>query len=215
MALATNALTLLATAKSDLGISGSSEDTKVERLINAASAALEAYCSRVFWRSTAVVEKVAGFGGLYLRVSRTPVNSLTAIAFDGSALDITQVTIDDSKVGLLARPGGWEWTAHTAPDTSGGGLPGTERLLYQVTYDGGWYTPKQESEAPNPTRTLPYDVEEACLEFVRELYHLKRRDPTVESERLLSWAATYRTGEDASGIPAGVRTLIDPYRRLT
>ena len=217
--LATNALSTLATVASDLGITtpGTSDDL-LKRLINSASQAIEQYCQRSFYRDTAITEKVAGFGTEMLMVSRTPINALTSVALDGAT--VSDVTIEDANAGLLMLRGGFQHTI----ELMGGRInteaqPDTERKAYTVVYDGGWYTPKQYDDDNDNTRALPYDVEEACIEFVRALYYLKQRDPAVASQKLLSWAGAYQspnytTQGQAAHIPPWVRTMIDSYVRV-
>jgi hypothetical protein len=208
VALTTDALTTVNTVESDLGVSGDSD--RVARLINAASDwVVRTYCNRSFYRNTAVVEPVAGYGNHRLRVARTPVNSITSITYNGGALDLTDVTIDNAEAGLIARPGGWINTAHSASDISGSVLPGTERKLYTVTYDGGYYTPEQVRLDSTKTRELPWDLEGAVIELVKRAYKGKDRDPAIKSEKLLSWGASYV----ASFATKAVTDVLDGYKR--
>jgi hypothetical protein len=58
-------------------------------------------------------------------------------------------------------------------------------------------------------RDLPYDLEQAAVELVASLRRGLGRDPSIKSEKLLSWAATYK--DDPAGIPASIRSKLDPY----
>jgi hypothetical protein len=58
MALASNALTTLATVKDELGISDTSQDDRLGRLINVVSDAIEHYCGRLF-QKTSRIETIA------------------------------------------------------------------------------------------------------------------------------------------------------------
>ncbi len=207
--LATNALTNRADVEADLGITPGSENDKLHRLINAASDFIESNCGRTFYRDTAIVERVAGYGQHHLILDHTPVNSIAGITLDGSSVDLVYVTIDNAKAGLIGRPGGWPTTAHTIRDTSRSLLPGTERLLYSVTYDGGWYTQKQADDNGALTRALPYDIEDACIELVRIAYKAKARDPSIASEKLMSWGVSYLK----AAAPASVMLTLARYRR--
>ena len=60
MALATNALTNVATVEDELGIASGTEDARLQRLINEASAIAESYAGRSFYRNTAISEKISG-----------------------------------------------------------------------------------------------------------------------------------------------------------
>lgn len=155
VALSANALTLLATVKTDLGIAVATYDDQLTRLINAASDAIARYCSRTFQRSTAIVEKSAGYGLHKLRLKRTPINELISVTFDGEAVDSTEYEIGDAEAGLVNNEGGWVWTAHMPRAISDGALSGTEELLYEITYDGGWVTPNQ-SKLMSGTPTLTF-----------------------------------------------------------
>lgn len=208
VALQANALTTLATLKTELGISDNASDDRLKRLINAASDFAEKLCYRQFYRSTAIVEKIPGSSGLCLRVARTPLNSITGIKYDGSSISLTDVTVYDSGAGLIARTGGWEDTALEVSNLARDPLVGTEELRYEVTYDGGWYTPQQEVDVPANVRTLPSDLEESILELLRGWWKLKQRDPTIESERLMSWSASY-----VKTFAPGAMAMLSQYRR--
>jgi hypothetical protein len=216
MALIATSLVNLATVKTDLGISGSSEDTKLERYIHVATDAIEKYCRRTFSRDTAIVEKVAGFGTEKLRVARAPINSITSITYDGTTVDSDDYKIHNANAGLIFRSGGWWWDAHLTPSAARRPLPGSEDKLYTVTYDGGWYTQPQDDADGAVTRNLPYDIEEAAIELVRVIYLSKNRDPSVRSEKLLSWSASYGDSPlvelRKGSMPSPVRRMIDAYR---
>jgi hypothetical protein len=142
--LESNALTTLETVKADLGITVSTYDDRLRRLINAVSDHFENIAGRIFYRDTAIVEAVPGYGYTHLRVKRAPLNSVTSIVYDSSTtVDSGDYSILDAEAGIIEKVNGWSWTAHSVRDVSYGPLPGTERPLYAVTYDGGWYTPEQ------------------------------------------------------------------------
>jgi len=207
--LAQNALTTLDAVKDDLGITDPRCDSRLERAINVASGFIERYTGRIFYRNTAIVEKIAGFGGHALMVNRTPINSIASITFDGITVNAADYSIGDALAGTIHSNGGWSWTAHTARNISSSPIPGTERLLYTVTYDGGWYTPKQQDDTSANTRALPWDLEEVAIELSRLSWHAKSRNPGIASEKLLSWSASYSEGQ----IPSHVKSTLDVYRR--
>jgi len=69
----------------------------------------------------------------------------------------------------------------------------------------------------NYTRDLPYDLEQACIDFVAYKYHNKGKNPAIKSEKLLSWAASYdlQSADDGfADIPATVRSVLDAYRNV-
>ncbi len=219
VSLADNALTTLATLKEDLGISGSSDDDQLNRIINAASDRVETYCQRSFYRVTTETDRVPGYGWTKMYLARTPVNSITSVTYDGDTVDSDNYNLRDADSGLVEKAGGWVWSAHNANDITKGPMPGSERYLYLFTYDGGWYTPKQYDDDNSNTRALPWDIEDACLEICRALWYAKKRgDPSIVSEKLMDWSASYgssaATVDAESGLPVAAVVTLKRYRRI-
>lgn len=220
MALVDNALTTVARLCRELQIAvPTGEDlTDLEQFIAQASDAIEAYCDRRFLKAT-VTEKVRGYGGPTLRLSRYPLVSITSVALSGNAISASSDTwaatpeTDDAEQGVLRHlSSNWEWTADwdagaAAPEQRAG----TERPLYTVVYVGGYVLP-----ASSP-RTLPYQIERACLLTCVDLYHNEGRNQQIVSETVMSASRTYadRTGEPSAGgiIPDNALPLLDKYRR--
>jgi hypothetical protein len=206
MSLNANALTTVAAVQAVTGMSGITTPV-AERLINAASAFLEGPrgIARKLYQDSAIVVKVAGYGDPYLRVSQTPINSVTSITYDGSTVDVSDYEIDDAGEGLIYLSGGATWTAPRASGLiSNLPLAGMERRLYTITYDGGWITPAQGGSA-----TLPADIEEACLQLVVSGYRKDGQDQAIASERIMSTSVTYRP----DSVPQFVTDVTGSYRR--
>ncbi len=191
-------------------------------LINAASSWVINECDRAFHRGD-VTEDIPGYGLASLVVSRTPIVSVTSIAFNGTLLsDISDVVIEDSGLsGKLSRPGGWRWTAQTLPNITETPLPGTEQPMYQVIYRAGYITPWQV-DVTNPSypitavagatvHNLPTDLELAVIAVAQSMVEqLSWGGKNVKSERLMSWSASYNYD---TAIPI-VRDAIAKYRRI-
>lgn len=207
MALNNNALTTVATVKTALGITGSDDDALIERLINAASNAIEQYCNRKFARSS-VTEKVPGYGRTRLVVSRTPIDTgeTITVSYDGDEVDADDYEVENADAGFLYAPGGWLWTAPALPGAVYHPLPGHERKLYEVTYTGGYQLPKDSGS----NTKLPEDIQQACIDLVN---YLKNADPHVASEKLLSYSVSFAGA--AQGIPPRVAMFLGPYVRLS
>lgn len=149
-----NALTSLANLKESAGITASTDDNLLIRLINAASARIERYCSRRFYFG-GLTEGVAGFGATRLRLSLRPVlTTPSTVSIDAGAtfLASSEFGLDDKEAGFVMRfagtgydgPINWPWTAKVRPDITQDIEPGTERDdLIQVTYVGGYLTQPQ------------------------------------------------------------------------
>ncbi len=217
--------TTVAIVQEELGI-GDIDGQYIDRLIQEASSELDQRCSRVFFRSTAFVEKVPGYGTALLRVSgRLPLLSIISIVrLSDSAggtpetIDASLYAIDDPDIGTIRHDTGWDWTARVAGDITRDSLAGTEERLYEVTYDGGYVTRSQDEEGdfPNDERNLPFDVERACIDLVVSRYRQRGRDKSVVSERVMSAATTYTK---ASGrvvgldVPPSVEALVRRWGR--
>lgn len=216
VALTDHALTTLADVKTELGISGSTEDDYISRLINAVSDMIRFYCGRTFYYEEDIEESVAGYGQTRLLVSRTPiVGSISSITYEGTAIDTTIYSVEDADAGIIYCSYGFNWTAQLTGKSIGEATPGTEALSYVVTYDGGYYTPQQYVVDNGTDRSLPYDLEDACIQLVAGRYRAKGRDPRISAEHLKSWGANYGGPEDRShAIPASIRSTLDRYKRL-
>jgi hypothetical protein len=215
-------LTLPATVAEDLGVDAS--DPKLPRLIGAASGAIRTYLNRPQLHfSAAYVERLPGLiKQVRLLLGLTPVVAVASVVLpDGSSLGASDYTLEDTELGALYRSVGWPYTGlvhagllYDAPAV------GTEKKSIVVTYSGGWVTPVQAAGGGSPTRTLPYEIEEACIATVTSLYRGKGRDSAVASEALGDYSVSYRAPNSLIGvgsagiIPDSVLAQLNPYRRL-
>lgn len=219
MALTAHALTTLAAVKTELSISDSGSDDILTELINRASGLIEAHCDRHFEYSAAVAEAAAGFGLTMLQVARTPLLSLTSITYDTATVDSDSYSIHSAGAGTIYREGGWVWTAGSLANIARDPLPGTEQKLYTVTYAGGYVTQPQVDDDGTLTRTLPYDLEQACILAVVQSYRQLGRDRAIKSESLLKYSVSYGSPPPSSivggsGLPPEVEAMLNPYVRI-
>lgn len=213
MALSVHALTTVEQAQYQIGDT-SVPVTVVERLINAASDAIRRYCRRDFARQT-ITERVAGYGTSHLMLSLTPVVEVASIQGPGGVSCTGPFVIEDADAGFVAAAAGSVWTrtgdARTGPL---GMYAGTDvRAEIVVEYTGGYVTPAQvaaaaKADPDNPIeQTLPYDLEQACLELIAAWHHERQRDPGVVSEKLGNAGWSY-------GIPPWMEKLLSPWKRV-
>jgi len=215
VALADNALTTLADLKTQLGISGATEDNELTRIINVASQTLENQIGRKLYYEASISEDLGGYGTPQLALSRTPLVSITSVTFDSTTVPAADYETYSLDAGLIYRPGGWSWTTPTLGNITSDPFPGYERKLYTVVYDGGWVTPQQVG-VPTPVRTLPYDLEEAALRIASGIYRMRGRDPSINSERLMSWNVSYNASAITGvAFDAYVRGVIASYQRVS
>lgn len=185
MALNTNALTTVATIEGDLGIS---DPGTFERLINVVSAFVASYCDREFHFQSGKVENLIGTGGQYLHTALRPIVELTSISFDGDALTVTvppdsddDAEVHNASAGIIYIKSGANHSGQRSGGILSANLPGTERKLYKVTFDGGYVTPPQGG-----TITLPSDLEDAVVMMVAWRHRNAGRDLGIQSEKVLS-----------------------------
>lgn len=222
--MAASDLTLPATVATELGGDVVAGDARLPRLIAAASGAILRHLGRPQLHYTAAFEeRLPGHGRPRLVLGLTPVLEVTSVVIDGVTLAAADYEIEDADAGLLFRLAGWPWTG-----VFRGGLPpqldrdaGSERAAIVATYEGGWVTPAQAtSEAwAGPVRSLPYDLEEACVQTVVGLYRRGGLDPSIASEALGDYSVSFRSPNLAAGaggvIPESALALLAPYRRLS
>ena len=218
MALPTSALTDLATVKDELGITDSSEDTRLERYIQVASDAIVKYCRREFSRVIGIVETHAGADFPRLYLDRLPLVTVTEVQIDGAIIEAGDFDIVDPTTGLLYREAGWPRRAFRAAGVVQQPVNGTDQENIQVTYDGGFITP--EGDPAQGTRNLPLDIEQACIDTVVSIRANRGRDTDITAEKLGDASVSYGGVNTAMGrgsggvIPDGVIGTLKPYRRL-
>jgi len=189
-AATTQDLTIAATVKIELGITGTSEDAKLATWIKQASAMISSYCGRVFGAETVsetfwldrAVEK--------LILERFPVSALASVTEDGVVLTTADYQSDPSN-GMLGRLSSDVLTCWSA-----------RKII--IAYTGGF-------ELLNG---LPHDVERACISLVRQLRSQATRDPLAKRIEIPDvrtvdyWVG--KVGESGS-MPPDVLDLLAPY----
>lgn len=191
------ALTDLASVKLELGVSGSTEDPYLQAQITQASAAIVSWCGRVFARE--VVSEVWRLDAdtQPLSLARYPVVTITSVIEDGTTLAGSDYELD-ADAGMLWRLASDERAAWRARKIT-------------VAYTAGYLLPGQVG------RTLPADVERACILMVAAQYNAQGRDPMLRSDGAQGIGqVSYldpRAGMEA--MPPQAAALLWRYRSLT
>lgn len=190
--LANNALTTLDFAKRYIGYEeGNNErDEFLTFCINSASSMIEQYCNRNFGLRT-YHEIRQGTGSMKLILDHYPIIEVKELLIGGQPVNIERIKVlSDS--GMLYRPDGG-FPAHTITGKFLYPRPDEDGYNIFVKYSAGYVLPKDATE-DNP-RTLPYDLEKACLKMVR----LMNKDKDVaegkslilKREQLGDWMSEY------------------------
>lgn len=210
-------LTLPATVATELGVEAG--DPRLPRLIAAASSAILGATrrSRVHY-DAARVEKCPGHGRPRLVLELTPVLSVGSVVMpDGSALSVGDYSLEEPEAGFLYRAGGWPFTG-----AARAGLPpasdpavGSEAATITVTYAGGWVTPAQAMKNgwAGPARSLPYDLEEACVQLCTNLYRSGGQAQNVASESLGDYSVSYADRARVGALTQSIQDLLTRYVR--
>lgn len=208
--MADSDLTLPATVATELAGGVLATDPRLPRLIAVASEAIARHLDRRLHYGAAISEKVKAFGRPRIVLDVTPIVDITSVTLSDGTV-VTDYSRENDLAGFLYRRSGWVSTG-----LARGGLPpqndlapGTEEASITVVYGGGWVCPAQTG-----TRTLPYDIEEACIQTVAGLYRGNGKDPSVAAESLGDYSVTYR-GEASMGgmLPANVMATLARYAR--
>lgn len=219
MALSSQALTTLAQAKAELGVTVATHDAVIERLIETVSSATADYCERTLFYASGIAEKCPGYGGQLLYVSRTPLVSITSIellpssmsnAGTGTTYSATSYTIRNNNSGIIFRLDGWQWTANYAERLTSAPLrPGSEDYRFLVTYTGGYIT-RGQAAAGVGTMSLPYEIEQAVLWGVANLWRHRGREIHAQAETEDMAAVDWKS----NALPVAATRLLQPYRRV-
>lgn len=213
--LQASALTSLSRVLLELGLTpdNDKQDSKLNAYINSVSAWIATHCGRRFHRQDGIVEKVAGQGGVRIRLSRAPILDVTTVLVGGSEVDDFEVEDEDARVGLLYRESGWPWVTLGAGGLDQGPRPGEEKKNITVTYDGGYVTRAQAAaggDFEDEEVTLPAELEDACVELVIARHRAQGNDPRVISETHENRAYTFTAGP----MPASVQAKLAAYARI-
>lgn len=196
------ALTTLDTAKIELAGLDPLEDAYLTRQINEATDLFNRAINRTLHWRAGYQEKVRATDGVLLVVrGALPIDSITSITHDlntgeqAYTVEATSYAVEDAAAGLIKRTGSYRWISTQTVQQNVVKLQPDDRYLrlYEVTYDGGYVTPQQALDDPGLTRSLPYDIEGAIIDYCRMKIHQRLADPTLRSVTVdrgnLSWVS--------------------------
>lgn len=198
-------LTELSTIKTELGITDTSEDTRLTRLINMADDLVQKVLGRNLFYEAGIVETVSSGGRNLIYVSRLPLASVASITFDGVEEDSDNYSIFSSETGAIINKDGWQNTGEYRSRFDASSNEAREKL-YTVTYTGGYKMPGESG------RDLPYDLEQAAIDIVKAAYHRDAKGEIQKESVPDVYSVEYRNdGERALGLPLSSATILDRY----
>lgn len=202
-------LTILETVKNELNIKDNSQDKKLELLIHQTSGAISTICNRIFAEETVseVFRLHAGRVGRWhswgreelsvetLVLRRRPISSIISVIEDGMQLLTTEYETN-FEAGLLCRLTGSDFRAAWYANK------------ITVSYIAGYVL----------LETLPYDLERACLLWVKANYiQDRRRDLGIRSEEVpgvINQTFFDRNSSNPNSPPPEVMVLLNPYMEI-
>lgn len=143
--MAAGDLTTLASVKTWLGITATTDDVQLARMVTAASDYIKAWLSRDITSTIYTNEKYHGTGNGTLVVRQWPITAIASITVDGSLVDPSLYAFDGRFIYL-----------------NNGYAFNKGRANVVVTYTAG-YT------------TTPPSLEQACIEFIGMKYRERER----------------------------------------
>ena len=196
MANAAVDLTLLATVKEHMNVTGTTFDTILERIITAASLRIANFCDRKFILTT-YTEFQHGRASNTVLLKHFPADKPTELNIDPESVFPVDTVVDtaDFEVmndSLLVMLRGLKFPR------------GTRNI--KIIYTAGYDPPGTAS----PTREMPTDLEYACIQFVEYLFAQK-------DDRSITQTTKGKQGETTTfvtTIPDQVREAIEPYKQL-
>ncbi len=154
-------LAQLATVKSRIGITDSTDDTLLTGLIDQAGALFDQFCNRTFARAVDAVDEFrAGETDIALRhlpietVKSFEIKSTETDGWEVPSLAVDYIIRNSCVISLAAALGTWRDQA-------------------RVTYTGGYVLPGTTPGAGQ--LALPKDIENACVEQVGYWYRARNR----------------------------------------
>lgn len=190
-------LTTLDAVKADLGLAGTASDDALGALIDQFSDTVAAWCGRTFGLAT--VRETLDITRLCDRrvilLERWPVASVDSVSVTGIALAPADYVLDPAKGELRYRASDgrlWLWPMGDSV----------------ITYRTGYALPGETG------RTLPHDIERACILMVRGAWHGMGRNPALRSEESAGVATFTYFAANGDALSLEAQALLSPYRSI-
>lgn len=207
-----NGLCTLADVKTLAGIIDTSQDARLELLINGVSSQIADYCSRNFARTT-YTETYAAPNRQLLMLRNSPIVSVTSITFDSTVLTAGTdyvVTPEYQTWGAIYRETGWiGYPINREYLTSD---PVAGKRVITAVYIAGYYLPADPAYSPGAAASLPLDLQYAVSLVVLAAYVQARKNNFDGLESMSEGGLSYKWRTLAGQFPPMAESIINKYR---
>lgn len=184
----TTRYTSLATVKTELVVSGSSDDDFLTTLIDEASERISAMMNRPLYRAQ-YKETLAGSGTRRQTLSRLPVVSVDVVTLDGSAQTLSEFTIEDGEAGFIYHEAGFSKSSDPTD--------------WAITYTAGYFCPADDQSGT----TLSAAASDDSFNDSASGFPLTLRDGDVINGET-NWTDTANEGRHVvSGTPTAAKII--------
>ena len=206
MALTATEYAELSNVKEELGITGSTDDNYLERLIKVASRRVDHWCHRTFHYEAAATLNFAYRKWPWVDLVKPNVIAITSVTDTetSEALVATGYALARDQLYLKVSLPNTAWTD--------GGID--EQIDYEsafprhrVVYEAGYETPEQSATGADP---LPIDIQFAVEGMVVDYFMNKGQNPRIKREHVLESAVWF----DVNFREALMESVLAPYRRI-
>lgn len=222
-----------ATYKTLAGISGTSEDSKLDLMTDYVDAAIKKWLGRDIEQTTYPGAATGGTGdsGFYsgtgtsrLILRQRPVRSITSIYVDASGRWGQNPDGSFATATLLTAGTDYALDLDAYNGSANVSMKGIVVRIGNVwpalrTYNRGWITPGVEPQRGNIKvayvagySSVPSDIVQAAALWVSHIRNIQPKGGTLSSESLGSYS--YSLAAMTGGMPAEVRMLLSGYREL-
>lgn len=192
--MAASDLTTLANAQAWVGDSTSASDPVIVRLITAVSTQIQAWLGYQV-ASQSYTRTFDGRGGHTQMLPDRPVSAVASVTVDNIAIQAAPDAVSFGFVfdGSSVSLRGYHFHR------------GVQNVA--IAYTAGY-------------ATVPFDIEQACLDWLNMAFAGRDRDPSISSRKAGDTAEVYgggivRLGHAVVPMPASVFAALQPYRRVT
>lgn len=205
MALLAYALATLADTKSFLGINNSSNDSRLEMLINMATVYLETLTNRRFASTVYTDEKYDGTGKRELQLKKFPIISFTQLqknratdnSDDWETIDSSDYWVDNDNGIITMTSPFLEFADSEENDLTESLLFELGKNKYRATYTAGH-------------ATVPHDIQMACILIVGEMFNTGKASG-VKRESLGDHSVEFASIIDTNPI---IKNIISGYKDI-